>query len=168
MNKFDSYFDNQAVVFNNIDRPVYKRQLEIVNSELCEYISNSSNKWDKLLGKYYEYITHDHYGSLVFVFKAEVLNLKPASQSMIIESLNDCFMNSEFNQNLMYIYIQEEYEDNNNEPQNIGTYMDTLIDLGYTVHLGDMLDTFSDICGESLVGQEFLIRQLKHPELCIT
>lgn len=164
MNKFISRYNNPAIHYINIEMPIYQDQLNIIHSELTGFISRATNKWDKLMGKYYDSITHDGYGSFVLIFDEDVLNLKPETQDKIITSLNEFFMNSNYNEVIGYLRMIEEGD--SPDPQDVSIYINSLLNLGYGIDRQELRDLFSGIHGSSLVDQEYLVAKLKFPDCC--
>jgi len=166
MKNFIERFNNKTIVYINIDSPIHTDQISIMNSELCSFISTAKGRWDKLMGKYYASLTHDGYGSFVFVFDDQVLELKPYSQDKIITSLEEFFMNSQFNQNLINIMLIQDGRTEN--PDEIRRYVESTFSLGYLLSRQEMIDDLSEHYGTKDISQEYLINKLKFPERCIS
>ena len=164
MNKFISRGYDQAIHYINIDMPIYEHQLNLMNSELMAFISKSTGKWDKLMGKYYRSLTHDGYGSFVFIFDEDVLNLKSETQDKIITSLDEFFMNSNYYMTSGFVTMIEGI--GSSEVSDIRMYIDSVLDLGFNIGHQDLLGLFSEAHGDSIVGQEYLLAKLKFPDRC--
>ena len=161
--------NKEANLFFTVDMPIYDTQIEILSDEFDELKKDKTDRWHRMFFRYFKYIRHDGYGSFVFEFDDEALNLSHQEQEKLQVTMDELFQKTEWFENWItmksikeevHTYDKETFDNDNF----IKNYIESTIACGYTVSDNELYSLFENNLSRNDIEKKSLLTKLKYSD----
>ena len=148
---------------------IHNEQIDILESEFDEFKKSRTHRHQRMFFRYFECISHDGYGSLIFHFDDAVLELSKEEKNDIENTLDELMTDSKFMDNIFSINtIENEIEEVTRDliikNKLFDVYLMNLIECGYKISTNELYSIFEDRLTHDEIDKSSVLYKLKYSD----